>query len=167
MKKAILLLGCLSLLLTGIIRASSNDSDELKGAISFTFTGKKVTFIATAQTMVVDWGDGKTNEYTGHISPSHTYRKSAEHTVRIQEKGLSYFYCREQQITALDVSNNTELTMLDCSNNQLTVAALHDLFASLPALAGLPGSISIWYNPGAAYCNRSIAITKGWSVIGE
>ena len=40
-------------------------------------------------------------------------------------KGLSYFTslkefaCRYNQLTALDVSNNTQLTLLDCNDNQL------------------------------------------------
>jgi hypothetical protein len=183
MKKAIILVGCPSLLIAVILSVLFNDSDKLKGAMSFTFTGSEVTFLATAPNIVVDWGDGKANEYTNAKSStfSHTYQNRAEHTVRIRAEELSGFSCNWQQLTALDVSgcakltvlecadnslialdvsHNTELTTLGCEYNQLTATALNALFASLPPV--LSGNIYIRNNPGIATCDRSIAAKKGW-----
>jgi Leucine-rich repeat (LRR) protein len=92
----------------------------LSETMEFTFTGNTITLGVTAQNMAVDWGDDTTNEYTGRVSPSHTYQNNIRHTVRIQAKELSYFNCNGQNLTALDVSGCTELTWLDCYGNQLT-----------------------------------------------
>jgi Leucine-rich repeat (LRR) protein len=124
MKKAIFLLGCLSLLLLGILSASYNKEEiDLPETMSFTCINNKVMFTTMAQSPVVDWGDGTTNEdvnakYASVFS--HTYQNSAEHTVRIQAKELSYFSCVRQQLTALDVSGCTELAVLACTENRLT-----------------------------------------------
>jgi Leucine-rich repeat (LRR) protein len=130
MKKALLLVGCLSLLLVGILSVSCNkegpDSPEagkLNETMSFTFTGGAITFEATAQQIVVDWGDGATNEYVnvGVDYPiSHRYQNNAEYTVQIQAAGLSRFDCYGQRLTALYVSGCPELKSLYCSWNQLT-----------------------------------------------
>jgi outer membrane lipoprotein-sorting protein len=94
----------------------------LSETMEFTFTGNKVTFAATAQNMVVDWGDGATNEYVNVDAwISYTYQNNASHTVQIQAKKLSYFNCNDQHLTALDVSGCTKLTQLVCYwNQQLT-----------------------------------------------
>jgi Leucine-rich repeat (LRR) protein len=129
MKKIILLLGCLSLLLLGILCVSCSKDEEtvldtqLSETMEFTLTGGgTIKFTATAQNMVVDWGDGATNNYTDadRSKISHTYQNSAEYTVRIQAKGLSYFSCGQYQLTALNVSGCTELTSLTCYGNQIT-----------------------------------------------
>jgi hypothetical protein len=109
-----------------VMVASCSKDDEpvtqLSETMEFTFTGGVITLTATAQNMVVDWGDGKTNEYTdaANSSISHTYQNDASHTVRIQAEELSLFLCNSQHLTALDVSRNTKLTRLDCYGNQLT-----------------------------------------------
>ena len=38
----------------------------------------------------------------------------------IVDEALTDLYCRENQLSSLDVSNNTALTDLRCGNNQLT-----------------------------------------------
>jgi hypothetical protein len=68
--------------------------------------------------------------------------------------------CCDNQLTALDVSKDTVLTVLYCDNNQLTADALNALFLGLSVQQG--GSIYIEDNPGSSACNRSIATEKGW-----
>jgi hypothetical protein len=96
-------------------------AQEARGTIVFTFTGREIDFEARAENMVIDWGDGATDKKTGYIYTSHTYQNSASHTVTIKAEELPYFFCREQRLTALDVSRCSELTDLYCAANQLTV----------------------------------------------
>jgi Leucine-rich repeat (LRR) protein len=95
---------------------------ELKESLVFTFTGNEVEFNATAKSIAVDWGDG-TEEKLSKLKDTavrHTYAGETEHTVRIQAENLSVFRCTYQGLTALDVSNCTALTSLDCSGNRLS-----------------------------------------------
>jgi len=65
------------------------------------------------------------------------------------------------QLTSLDVSENTALTVLDCYGNRLTDIALNRLFDTLPYKGG---AIIIGENPGTDSCSASIARDKGWDV---
>jgi hypothetical protein len=67
------------------------------------------------------------------------------------------------QLTSLDVSNNTALTSLECSENQFTADGLNALFGTLHGNTGSK-AIHIFGNPGAGTCDRSIATDKGWTV---
>jgi hypothetical protein len=60
----------------------------------------------------------------------------------------------------LNVNNNTALTWLSCSYNQLTAEALNALFTGLPAYSG---SIKTGGNQGNSACDRSLATKKGWT----
>ena len=78
---------------------------------------------------------------------------------------LEQLYCTNIQIITLDLSNNTDLIRLDCSDNQLSTAALNDLFRTLPNISKRyngAGMIIIDGNPGENECDRSIAEEKGW-----
>jgi Leucine-rich repeat (LRR) protein len=93
-----------------------------QGTIVFTFTGNKVKFAVTAESIAVDWGDGQEEVLSSLDSTEvrHTYAGDVERTVRIQTEKLSSFSCRWQQLTALDVSNCPALTYLDCGQNPLS-----------------------------------------------
>ena len=89
---------------------------------------------------------------------------------------LKKLWCHDNQLTALNVSN-TELFILSCGGNQLTEAALFDLFETLPYVPeeilstdiyGNPlwvsciGWLDLSGNPGESDCDRSIAEEKRW-----
>jgi Leucine-rich repeat (LRR) protein len=122
LKKSQLFLAAFALLTMVASCSKDETAPQLSETMEFTLTGNAIKFTATAQNMVVDWGDGATNNYKdADLSKiSHTYQNSAEYTVRIQAKELSSFSCGQYQLTALDVSGCTELTSLTCDNNQLT-----------------------------------------------
>jgi Leucine-rich repeat (LRR) protein len=69
--------------------------------------------------------------------------------------------CSNNQLTKLDVSKNTELTILDCRNNQFQSASLNALFKTLNGNKD-DKVIDIDNNPGADACNRKIAEDRGW-----
>jgi hypothetical protein len=122
MKKIILILTAF----TGLIVMSGCSKN---GAI-FTFTpdNRTLRFEITAQKIVVDWGDGLTNEYNNlkYTEVKHRYTDNTTRTVRIQEEKLSYFDCSShaaddhKNITVLNVDDCAALRLLNCSNNQLT-----------------------------------------------
>jgi Leucine-rich repeat (LRR) protein len=89
-------------------------------------------FNATAQPLIVDWGDGSAaetytnvneqyNEYKG-ASPriTHTYAGSGAYTVQVKGERLTRFEWYGSGVTALDVSKCTALAHLRCDRNQLT-----------------------------------------------
>ncbi|MDR0349649.1 MAG: hypothetical protein LBH90_09195, partial [Tannerella sp.] len=53
--------------------------------IVFTLTGEYINCTATAKSITVDWGDGKTDKYDDLDSTevSHTYAGEAAHTVGV------------------------------------------------------------------------------------
>jgi len=89
--------------------------------------------------VIIDFGDGTIKN--GILSDdntdinnlySHNYSGTDAHTITITGE-ITIFYCRDNQLTNLDVSNNTALKFLFCNNNQLT-----SLYVSQNiALAGL------------------------------
>jgi len=64
----------------------------------------------------------------------------------------------------LDVSVCSGLDSLDCSNNQLTSAEIDALFGTLHNRPW-EKKIDISNNPGTNSCNRSIATSRGWTVL--
>jgi Leucine-rich repeat (LRR) protein len=108
-----------NIMLTIVLSSSTYNNSNNYGA----------EFTATAQQLVVDWGDGSeaetyTNiEYDSRIS--HNYTGSATYTVQIKGEGLTHFGCNGflnygQALTSLDVSGCATLEELECSSNQLT-----------------------------------------------
>lgn len=120
----------------------------------------------------------------------HSYLDESSHTITITGTNISIFRCNGNQLTDLEMRNMT-LYGLDCSNNQLinlnitsTVALsaefgwdfsdnqltdleLNKLFNSLSSIATYRSDINIGGNPGTDTCDRSIAESKGWRVIGN
>jgi hypothetical protein len=77
-------------------------------------------------------------------------------------------FCDETRLTALNVSKNTALWGLSCSNNRLTAIALNKMFETLHEntidIEGETKNIGIGDNPGTDTCNTGIATHKGWEV---
>ena len=105
---------------------------------------------------------------------------------------LTSFYCRMNQLTHLDMSENSKLGILDCSNNllenlslplgnglsklechnnRLSASILDNIFAILNDATSVPANkkpqISFYDNSGAASCNKHIFIDKGWIEISK
>jgi len=98
---------------------------------------------------------------------------------------LVFIYCFENRLTNIDVSNceklevlnswgnqltsvvlsdkNTELNLVCLSDNQLSTDALNTVFYSLPYISEM-NILTVGNNPGSDFCNRSIAVNKGWDV---
>jgi hypothetical protein len=79
---------------------------------------------------------------------------------------LQELSCWFNQLISLDVSKCPALQQLYCHDNQLTAPALNTVFTALPDRTGedYTSYISIYGNPGANSCNKTIAENKGWSV---
>jgi len=93
-----------------------------------------------------------------------------------QNTALMNIVCLHNRLTDLDVSNNPALAALDCSDNNFSETALNMIFGALNdrkfkgTVIGFSANqkvICVGENPGAAYCNKSIAEKKGWRVIAE
>jgi len=81
--------------------------------------------ISGSGTATINWGDGTKNEtiklIKGEVSThSYGYSSTSAHTVTITGKKIVLLDCSDNQLTDLNVSNNTELIGLLCNNNQLT-----------------------------------------------
>ena len=120
-------------------------------------------------TATIDWGDG-TSATTctfsdSWINSNHTYAASSTHTITIAGENIMNLDCQNNQLTALDVNNNTALTGLSCGSNQLTATALNNLFGTLHSNTIEGGkNIYIGDNDGTGTCDTSIATNKGWTV---
>jgi Leucine-rich repeat (LRR) protein len=112
-------------------------------AVVFTSDRQLITFLASAQKLIVNWGDGEISEYNNlryGTYISYSYLTATTHTIQIYEEKLTALnlsgldltnldvncseltelYCSSNQLTSLDVSKNPKLTKIDCSSNQLT-----------------------------------------------
>ena len=64
--------------------------------------------------------------------------------------GLKELYCGDNQLTSLDVSNNTALTNLDCNGNQLTsLDVSNNTDLSLLGISNMPTlyEVCVWILP--------------------
>ena len=75
-------------------------------------------------TMNIDWGDGLAIEShtlsSDRIEYVYSYSDTTARTITITGNHITFLDCYNNQLTSLDVSNNTALTVLECNNNQLT-----------------------------------------------
>ena len=163
-----------------------DDGEGKEGVITMTteetYIHLYVETFNEGEIITIDWGDGDPEEFKSfkvykdwdedgedeiHYVLStdddieHEYSNKNPHIVTIKGniKGLS---CSRNNLTSLDVSKNTKLTELDCGYNNLTSAALNQIFRDLPQVTS--GTISIYGNPGTETCDKSIAKNKGWNV---
>ena len=88
------------------------------------FGGKVQIFLGGKGTATLDWGDGtekETHTLSDYTELTHSYSEASAHTITVIGKNVTRLNCNWTQLTALDVSMNTELKKLDCGNNdQLT-----------------------------------------------
>ena len=87
--------------------------------------GGKVTIgLAGSDKATIDWGDGSPVEtYSLKFSVaafSHTYSSATPRTITITGDKIRGLVCTDLQLTSLDVSKCTALSILDCSRNKLT-----------------------------------------------
>jgi len=79
--------------------------------------------------------------------------------------------CGENNLTSLDVSQNTALKELLCNSNQFNTAALISLFGALPNRysSSSSGYIILWGNPGIGGTGYDAAKAglqaKNWDVL--
>jgi hypothetical protein len=91
-----------------------------------TAAGKVNIILGGSGTATVDWGDGKSETLTlkekVQNNIGHTYAASSDsRTIVISGNDIKLFVCHTNQLTALDVSKNKALMVLECSYNQLSV----------------------------------------------
>ena len=84
----------------------------------------------------IDWGDGTSETYTlmrdvgSWPGRYHTYSGTSTHTITIIGENVTILDCRSFLLTSLDVSKNTALELLDCSNNLFYTGQLQSLDVS-------------------------------------
>ncbi|MCL2098772.1 MAG: leucine-rich repeat domain-containing protein [Bacteroidales bacterium] len=84
---------------------------------------------------------------------------------------LGWLVCRDNPLFDLDLNNNSpNLSDIDCSNTDLNLTALIDIFNALPDRTGTYGNfIRLTNTPGASASGYSaasaVAIAKNWNVI--
>jgi Leucine-rich repeat (LRR) protein len=112
----------------------NNDPPSGPGSITLTSCYEyeyEIKFAATAQQLVIDWGDGSAAEtYTDVTAPyngghyysniTHTYPDRSTYTIQIKEEGLTVFDCQISSVTSLNVSGCAALQKLYCNSTPLT-----------------------------------------------
>jgi hypothetical protein len=117
--------------------------------------------VAAGEEVLVDWGDGSDNTYSGTALRTHSYATAGTYTVTIHTPehvrilqahtqsiiqaldvgactALTDLWCYSTSISALDVSTNTALTDLRCNNNGWAQAAVDSLLLSAYTAAIAP-----------------------------
>jgi len=125
MKRITLFVCSLLLLFTGC--------DESRGVVKFATVAREVRIYTSSKAMTINWGDRQTESYTSTDTTEikHAYTDYRSHTIQINVEKLTFLDmslntditwldCSNNQLTALDLSWNTDLTWLDCSHNKLT-----------------------------------------------
>ncbi|MBR6194989.1 MAG: leucine-rich repeat domain-containing protein [Prevotella sp.] len=79
---------------------------------------------------------------------------------------LAYLYCSNNQLTALDVSKNTALRLIECYKNKLRGTAVDNLISSLPRKSG--ADLNFYNNETSTgnlmtYDQVQAAKQKGWT----
>ena len=89
----------------------TTEAEEVKISLAGTGTAK------------IYWGDGSNDIDTIDDDCkdfNHTYKSASIHTVTVSGYDITLLHCNDNQLTGLDVSNNTALELLHCGSNQLT-----------------------------------------------
>ena len=81
-----------------------------------------------------------------------------------QNTALMWLWCYANQLTSLDVSHNTKLTYLSCYKNQINNVAMDALVESLPTVNS--GTLRVIYNENEqneiTFVQMAAAKAKGW-----
>ena len=115
--------------------------------LSFTTAKSTVSIVLKGTgSITINWGNGNSNNYTlpaGEFPASINYGSSATRTITITFNTITLLNCRDNQLTALNVSGCTTLQDLRCFNNNLTslnvsgLANLTHLYANSNKLTSL------------------------------
>ena len=88
------------------------------------YVGKLIIGIAGSDKATIDWGDGTPIEtHTLKFSMTafnHTYSSATPRTITITGDNIRGLVCTDMELTSVDVSKNSTLSILDCSRNKLT-----------------------------------------------
>ena len=79
---------------------------------------------------------------------------------------LEKIYCSNNKLSVLDVASCKALKHLDCSDNNFSAKAINELFGTLNSSAIDKKTVEIYYNTGCQTCDREIAQKKRW-IVGE
>ena len=118
---------------------STQQAETISCGITMTLNkpGEVSFLIAGSGTMIINWGNGKDCEtYTlseydddfllnHRYSHTYAYYDTIRRTIAIQGNNITHLNCIENQISSLDVSNNSALKGLWCFENQITNLDLH------------------------------------------
>jgi hypothetical protein len=112
---------------TGITVNAPSTPPPATGATMTMTTAKQGTVsieLAGTGTATIDWGDGSQPETktitSGNTVFSHSYTTAVSRTITITGENVTKVGCYGNELTGLDVSNNTALASLSCGVNQLT-----------------------------------------------
>ncbi len=119
----------LTVLLSFSLMACGNDKVEYpEASIIMTTTAKELRIVLSGYDDIqIHWGDGKKSNlnegillnFDEGLEFSHSYSSAAKRTIYITGK-VETLRCNNMLLTALDISQNPELTALNCSDNLLT-----------------------------------------------
>ena len=103
---------------------------DIDGIITMTTSANNISFwLKGSGTATVDWGDGSekktvkivfTNDDELPPRISRRYSDKTPRTITITGKNITGLVCTNNQLNALNVSQNTALTYLNCWNNLIT-----------------------------------------------
>jgi hypothetical protein len=85
--------------------------------------GEVIFIIGGSGNATVNWGDGTpdvTKQLDGKTEFIYTYSVTKSRIITISGENIIYLYCPYNELTDLDVRNNTALMGLYCYHNQLT-----------------------------------------------
>jgi len=104
----------------------NNDMDSEMMTMTMTLNkfGNVKINLKGAGTVMIDWGNGKIDNAqmppSGVVVLRHSYWDKSDRTIIIYVQHITHLNCKGNQITSLDVGNNSALKSLQCSRNQLT-----------------------------------------------
>ena len=101
-----------------IVMAYQIDSNYIKN------NAESTIYLKTNAITTIDWGDGMLQEVPASIEQelqlSHIYTKTGKYNIKIADDVVTYLDVKNNNITALDVSNNTSLLYLNCTGNKIS-----------------------------------------------
>lgn len=136
MKRQILNIIAVVILFSAVFTSCKKEKDEEEVKMMTLTTsapGEVYISLAGTEMAAIDWGDGSEKE-TKTLTPSeppigigsnniifrHDYYGTGICTIRIYGNNITGLYCSSNQISSLEVNNNTALKYLSCWGNQLT-----------------------------------------------
>jgi len=114
-----------SIFLSAVVTSCKKEKDEEKVmTMTTSVSGDVKILLAGTGSVTIDWGDGsaKDTKELANVNTEfiHNYSVSNTRTIRIYGDNITGLNCRNNQLTSLDVSNNTALKNINCVLNQLT-----------------------------------------------